>query len=303
MCPTGSALHSPSSQAADAAHHVTEVRPRRGWQLIDFGELWRARDLIWMFTVRDVKVRYKQTFFGYAWAVVVPVIQVLVLSVFFGMLLGVGGKVDEAAGRAVPYPLFALTGQIVWNFFNTIVSGASTSLQANAGIIRKIYVPRLSLPLSSLGKPTVDVLVVFLLMVGLTVFYAVGTDYEVALTWRLLLSPLPLLGVIVPALGVGLIMSALTVNYRDLSYVLPFVISMLFYVTPVIYPVEILPEGFEWLIYLNPVAGFVQASRGLVMDMPVDWLGVLISVGLSAGLLVYGLFYFAKVEREFADVA
>jgi len=288
---------------ADIARCRTEIRPRRGWARVDLRELWRARDLLAMFAARDIKVRYKQTFFGYAWAVIVPSVQVLVFSVFFGAMLGVGDRVDEAAGRPLPYPLFALAGQIVWNFFKMSVDGASRSLLDNGQIIRKIYIPRLVLPISALGKPSVDTAVVFVLMVGLTVFYAVEGSFAVEVTPTLAAAPLLLVAAAIPALAIGLIMAAITVHYRDLTYVLPFVISILFYVTPVIYPVDVLPDGYRWLIYLNPIAGFVDAHRACVMQLPINWVGLATSAGLSVVLLGFGLLLFARTERAFADVA
>ena len=283
--------------------HLIEIGPRTGWQAIDLRELWRSRDLLGMFALRDIKVRYKQTFFGYLWAVVVPAVQVLVFSVFFGSVLGVSDKVNAAAGKALPYPLFALTGQIVWNFFQQTFNGASGSLMANAGIIRKIYVPRLILPLASAGKPALDTAVVWLLMVGLTVWYAYDARFEVPLSWELLWSPLLLAGAVVPALALGLIAAALTVSYRDLQSVLPFITSMLFFVTPVIYSVELLPEGFEGLLFLNPICGFVEAHRGVTMGTAVNWWGLGISAYVSVVLLVFGAFLFTRIERRFADVA
>lgn len=287
----------------DAATRRTYLRARAGWQRIDVAELWRARDLLWIFIVRDVKVRYKQTFFGSAWALLVPLTQVLVFTVFFGNVLGVSERVDRAAGRTLPYPLFALSGQIVWNLFRMITEGASTSLLTNAAIIRKIYVPRLLLPLSALGKPAADTAVVFVLLVVFAAWYAADPGSGVQLTWRFALSPLLLAGAAVPALGIGLIMAAVTVNYRDLQYILPFFTSILFFVTPVIYSVELLPPHLAWLMYFNPVAGFVEAHRAVTMTLPVDLLGLSISVAVAVVLLVAGLLLFARAERHFADVA
>jgi lipopolysaccharide transport system permease protein len=288
--------------SGEAATRRTYIRPRRGWQAIDVAELWRSRDLLWIFTARDIKVRYKQTFFGFAWALIVPIAQVLVFTIFFGQALGVGDRINRAAGKALPYPLFALTGQIVWNFFKMTVDGASSSLLTNAAIIRKIYIPRLVLPLSALGKPAVDTAMVWLLMGVLLGWYAADADSGVQASWAVLLSPLLLLGSAIPALGLGLIVAALTVNYRDLQHVLPVFTQLLFFVTPVIYSVEILPERLAWLMHLNPVAGFVQAHRAVVMGLPFDWTALGISLGLSTLLLAAGLFYFARVERHVADV-
>ncbi|HXE79722.1 MAG TPA: ABC transporter permease [Vicinamibacterales bacterium] len=294
----------PAPASVDApANRTTEIKPRSGWQAIDLAELWRARDLLWIFTVRDVKVRYKQTFLGFAWALIVPVAQVLVFTVFFGSALGIGDRINRAAGRTLPYPLFALTGQIVWNFFKMTVDGASNSLLTNAAILRKIYVPRLVLPLSALGKPAVDTAMVFLLMAALVAWYAAESGSGVEPSWHVLLSPLLLAGSAIPALGLGLIVAAITVSYRDLQHVLPIFTQLLFFVTPVIYSVEILPARLAWLMYFNPAAGFVQAHRAVVIGLPVDWGTLTSSLALSTVLLVFGLFCFARAERQVADVA
>jgi lipopolysaccharide transport system permease protein len=295
-----------SSRAVDqveVASRRTYIRPRRGWRAVDVGELWRARDLLWIFTLRDIKVRYKQTFLGFTWALVVPVVQILVFSIFFGRVLGVGERVNEAAGRALPYPLFALTGQVVWNFFKGTVDGASMSLLANGDLLRKIYVPRLVLPLASVGKPAMDTAVAFLLMIGLAAWYAADPAADVMLSGQLAIALVFLVASAIPALGLGLVVAAVTVSYRDLQHVLPLFTSLLFFATPVIYSVDLLPERFAWMIYLNPVAGFVQAHRAAVLGLPFDWAGIALSFGLSVALFVFGLFYFTKAERRFADVA
>jgi lipopolysaccharide transport system permease protein len=289
--------------ARELATRRTTIRPRRGWRMVELRELWRARDLLWIFTVRDVKVRYKQTFFGLGWAIVVPVIQVLVFTVFFGEVLGVSDRVNAAAGRALPYALFALTGQIVWNFFKMTVDGASASLINNAGIIRKIYVPRLVLPLSALGKPAVDTGAVFLLMLGVLAWHVGDPASGIELSRSVLAAPVLLAGAALPAIGIGLIVAAVTVNYRDLQHVMPFLTSILFFMTPVIYSVELLPDRLAWLLYFNPAAGFVHAHRAAVLGLPFDWLGLGIATALSLALVVFGLFYFARAERDFADVS
>ena len=294
------ALHGKPAAAPDRRTHI---RPRHGWQAIDLRELWRARDLLWIFTLRDVTVRYKQTFFGLAWALVVPMVQILVFSVFFGAVLGVSDRVNQAAGRILPYPLFALSGQIVWNFFKATLDGASNSLVANAAIIRKIYIPRLILPLASVGRPSVDAAVVFLLLTGLTAWYAADPAADISFSPGFLLAPVLLAASAIPALAVGLIVAAITVSYRDLQQVMPFFTSMLFFVTPVIYSVDILPPRLAWLIYLNPAAGFVQAHRAAAMNLPMDVWGLAVSLSISIVLLVFGLFYFTRAERRFADVA
>ncbi len=288
---------------ATPEHPTIHLRPRRGWQAVDVPELWRARDLIWLFALRDVKVRYKQTFFGYAWALLVPAAQVLVFTVVFGKALGVEDTLREVYGRDLPYPLFALAGQLVWNFFKTGVDGAAGSLINNGHIVRKVYVPRLVLPIASIGKPLADAAVVLLLLLGTTLWFASDPAWDVDLTWKMLLAPLALLGVALPALAIGLISASLTVNFRDLQYVLPLGLQILFYVSAVIYPLEVLPEHLQTLAYLNPAVGFIKLAQWCVLDLPLWWPGVLISLGVSAVILVAGVAWFARAERVFADVA
>ena len=293
----------PLDSSTQADRRRVEIRPHTGWQAVDLGEVWRARDLLALFALRDIKVRYKQTFFGYAWALVVPSVQVLVFSVFFGRVLGAEKQVNEAAGQDLPYPLFALTGLIVWNFFSAFFGGASGSLMGNGNIIRKIYVPRLILPLAAVGKPAMDAAVVWCLMMGLLGYYAVSGGNDVTFSWRLILSPPLLLCAVLPALAMGLIFASLTVHYRDLQSVMPFVSSILFYLTPVVYSVKLLPESLSWLLYLNPVAGFVENHRAVLMGLPMNWPGLLISLVWSSALLALGAMLFTRMERQFADVA
>ncbi|BAM03528.1 ABC transporter permease [Phycisphaera mikurensis] len=289
---------------ATAPEHPTiHLRPRAGWQAVDLPELWRARDLIWLFALRDVKVRYKQTFFGYAWALLVPAAQVLVFTIVFGKALGVEKMLKESFGRDLPYPLFALAGQLVWNFFKTGVDGASGSLINNGHIVRKVYVPRLVLPIASIGKPLADAAVVLLLLLGATLWYAADSAWDVGLSWRVVLAPLALVGVALPALGIGLISASLTVNFRDLQYVLPLGLQILFYVSAVIYPLEVLPEHLQTLAYLNPAVGFVKLGQWAVLGLPLWVPGLLISLAVSAVLVIVGVAWFARAERVFADVA
>lgn len=298
--------HPPEPSVQAAPHRFptrTYIRPRRGWQAVNVVELWRTRELLWIFATRDIKVRYKQTFFGLAWAVVVPLIQIAVFTIFFGSALGVSERVDQAAGRELPYPLFALTGLIAWNLFKTSLDGASMSLLTHANIIRKIYLPRVLLPLSAIGKPAVDTAVTWVLMFGMALWYASSPDPAISLSSRLLASPLLLAGGMVPGLAIGLIVAAITVSYRDLQHVLPFLTSILFFVTPVIYSVDLLPPTLAWLLYVNPVVGFVHAHRAVVMGLPIEWAGLAVSAGVSTALLIFGLLYFARAERQFADVA
>jgi lipopolysaccharide transport system permease protein len=183
------------------------------------------------------------------------------------------------------------------------VDGSSNSMLSNAHIIRKIYMPRLILPLAALGRPLIDAAIVFVLMTAMMTFYVSQGSHDIRFSATFALSPLILLGSAVPALGIGLIVAAITVHYRDLQHVMPFFTQILFYATPVIYSVNVLPERVASFIYLNPMAGFVQAHRAAVLGLPIDWAGLGVSFGFSLVLLVFGLFYFARAERHFADVA
>jgi lipopolysaccharide transport system permease protein len=291
----------PSNKPA-AASRRTYVRPRTGWQAIDFAELWRSRDLLGMFAIRDVKVRYKQTFFGYAWAVVVPIVQVVVFTFIFGNVLGVSDKVSETYGRVIPYAMFVLTGQVAWNFFKGVIDGSGGSLLNNAGIIRKIYVPRLILPLSAVAKPAVDAAVVYVLMLIGAIWLSTG-DNDIRIAPTILLSPLLLAGVAIPGLAIGLFAASITVSYRDLVHVLPFAVGILFYLTPVLLPVQLLPDAWQWLLLLNPTTGFVESLRASVLGLPMPWMSLLISFVFSTLLLVAGCFFFARSERAFADLS
>jgi len=287
----------------DLSHKRTYLRPRSGWSSVDLKSLWETRDLLWMLAWRDIQVQYKQTFFGFAWAIIVPFVQIVVFTIFFGKLLGVGDKIDEVAERQIPYPLFALSGQVIWNCFSSGVTGASNGLLANAAIVRKVYVPRLALPLAGLGKPTLDALIASVFLYVLAAWYAGVPDNDVWLSYKLPLTIIFLAASLIPALAMGMIFAAITVFYRDLKLVLPFLLQILFYATPVIYPAELVPDQYRWLLFVNPAGGFVSAHRACVLDLPINWLGVILSMVVSVALLIFGTLFFTRAERHFADVA
>ena len=275
---------------------LTVLRPRSGWQVVDLAELWRFRDLLWIFALRDIKIRYKQTMLGALWAVIQPVVQMVVFAVFFGKMLGVEDRIEQIEGRVVPYAVFALSGQVLWNFFNATVTTSANSLLANAEILRKIYVPRIILPFSSAGAPLVDGVIAFVVLLLLMLYY------QQPLVLSILLAPVVALGAIIAALGVGILLAALSVSYRDFKYMVPFMVQIWFFVTPVIYPVAILPEDYAWVLYLNPMAGIIETHRAVVLGTTLNVDGLMLSFGVAVLLLVAGLFYFGRVERRFADV-
>ncbi len=286
----------PSPVPAPSTEPLAVLRPRSGWQLVDMAELWRFRDLLWIFALRDIKIRYKQTMLGALWAVIQPVAQMIVFTLFFGKMLGVEDRIEQIEGRVVPYAVFSLSGQVLWNFFNATVTTSANSLLANAEILRKIYVPRIILPFSSAGAPLVDGAVAFVVLLGLMLYY------QQPMGWTILLAPVVALGAIVAALGVGILLAALSVSYRDFKYMVPFMVQTWFFLTPVIYPVDVLPEKYAWMLYLNPMAGIIETHRSVMLGTSLNVDGLLLSAGMAVSLLVVGLFYFGRVERRFADV-
>lgn len=269
---------------------VTVREPRRGFDLLGLARLWTSRDLLRYLTLRDIQVRYKQTLLGALWAILQPLTMMVVATVFFGKLLRVEESVDA------PYPVFFYAGMLPWTFFAASVSASSNSLVSNAAMLQKIYFPRLVLPAAALGAPAVDLCVSMLVLFGLMT--AFGTGFGMGL----LLLPVLFVSVVIAALGVGVPLAALSVTYRDFRYVVPFLVQVWFLLTPVIYPVTVVPEQYRWLLQLNPVGGVIEGFRGVVLGQPIDWLAWATSTAVALALLFAGLAFFSRAERRFADV-
>ncbi len=275
---------------------VIRIRPSRGWAAIRFRELWSFRELLYFLIWRDVKVRYKQTALGASWAVLQPLLTMVVFSVFFGGL----GRVSSDGH---PYPLFSFAGLLPWNLFSHGVSLTSNIFVGSANLIKKVYFPRLLMPIATVLAAVVDFLVAFLVLLGLMAVYGVAP------TWRMLALPPLVLLVIGATLGVGMLFATLNVEYRDVRYVLPFFIQLGLFVTPVIYPSsEVLPrmaaKGIPgWLYGLNPMAGVIEGFRWAILSSDTHPGPLLVtSVLVTATLLVAGAFYLRRMERTFADV-
>ncbi len=267
------------------------IRRRRGWIPVDLGELWQFRDLLYLLTWRDIKVRYKQTLLGATWAVLQPVLNMAVFSLLFGRYLGVPSD-------GIPYPVFVFAGLLPWTYFSSALSASSGSLVASSHLITKVYFPRLFIPVSACLSSLLDFLISCLALAGLMAWYGI-----VPSPGGVLLVPLLVALVSIAAAGCGLWLSALTVEYRDFRYVVPFVLQVWMFVTPVIYPATVLPERFRGWLALNPMAGLVEAFRAAVLGhRPIPLAPLLLSSAVAAALLVSGLFFFRKVERSFADV-
>lgn len=269
---------------------VTIIRPRKGWIAIDWHELWEARELLYFLVLRDVTVRYKQTVLGVAWAVLQPLFSMLIFTVIFGRLA-------KMPSDGHPYALFVYAGLLPWMFFANAVTGASQSLVNQQALLTKIYLPRLFVPAASIGGGLVDLAVSFGVFACLMVFYGVAPG------WGAFALPVLVLLTVVAAMGVGLCLAAITVTYRDFRYVIPFMVQAWMYVSPVIYPVSLVPPQWQWMLALNPMAGIIDGYRSALLGQPWNLVTLSISAVSAVAMLAYGLLYFRKTERRFADIA
>lgn len=287
--PNVSPANAQAREAFFGHEKVTVIGPPSGWRMLDLGELWAYRELLWVLATRDVMVRYKQTVLGAAWAVIRPLLTMAIFTVIFGRL----AKMPSAG---MPYAVFVFAGLLPWMFFSGTVSGAGSSLVGSAHLVSKVYFPRLVIPISALGVPFVDLLVSTVVLFGLMAWY------RVPLTWHLALVPLLLVAVAMAALGAGTLLSALTVAYRDFRHLEPFLLQVWMYLTPVIYPVSLFPPRWRWVLYLNPMAGLTEAFRSAFLGLPFDIPGLLVSLAAALLMCVAGVAYFERMERRFADV-
>lgn len=269
--------------------HLTVLEPPKGWRTLDLKEMLAYRELLWVLTMRDVKVRYKQTVLGFAWAIIQPVAMMAVFSVFFGHLA-------KMPSDGYPYPIFVYAGLLPWTFFAAAINASNNSLLGAAGMLNKVYFPRLIIPLASVGGTLVDFLISGAILLLLMLYYGVGWSMN------LLMAPVLVVGVITCAVGVGTLLSALTVAYRDFRYIVPFMVQFWMFATPVVYPASLVPEKWQWVLALNPMAGIIEGFRSAFLDRPFDFANLAISLAAGVVLFLVGVAYFEKVERRFADI-
>ncbi|MFA5927115.1 MAG: ABC transporter permease [Patescibacteria group bacterium] len=268
-----------------------EISPPKGLIQINLSELWRYRDLLFIFVWRDVKVRYKQTVLGIIWAIFQPLLVMVIFTVFFGQLA-------KIPSDGVPYPIFVYSGLLLWNYFSSALTNASDCLIVNESIIKKVYFPRLILPISTAITPIIDFFFALIVLLGLMWYYGFAPSLS-----SILILVLLLLISLLTALGLGLFLASVNAKYRDVRYILPFFIQVLMYITPVIYPVSIIPARFQWIMYLNPMAGVITAARAtLLHTAALDGRSPIIALGISLLIFILGVGYFRKTERFFADV-
>jgi lipopolysaccharide transport system permease protein len=266
------------------------VEPRHGWLSLGLGELWRYRELLYFLTWRDIKVRYKQTLLGILWAILQPVMTMVVFSVIFGNLA-------KLPSEGFPYPIFTFTALLPWQLFAFALTSSSNSLINNQNLITKVYFPRLIIPIASVLVGVVDFAISLLILIGFLIYY------HIPFTFRFLTLPFFVLMAIASSLAVGLWLAALNVKYRDVRYMVPFITQFWMYATPVAFSLELIPQKWRYLVSLNPMTGVVEGFRWAILGKTSDILSLLlISGGVVVALLIGGLIYFRRMEDEFADI-
>jgi lipopolysaccharide transport system permease protein len=269
---------------------ILRIQPSSGWVSLKLGELWAYRELLYFLIWRDVKVRYKQTALGAAWAIIQPVSTMVVFSLFFG-------KLAKMPSDGIPYPIFSFAALVPWTFFSTGLAQSSNSLVASAKLITKVYFPRLVIPLATVLAGVVDFVLALLVLLAM-MFY-----YQIVPTINVLWLPLFLLLAVVTSLGVGLWLSSLNVKYRDVRYVVPFLTQFWLFATPIAYPSSLLQEPWRTIYGLNPMVGVVEGFRWALLGSRISaWSIVLVSALAALFVLITGAFYFRRMEKNFADI-
>jgi lipopolysaccharide transport system permease protein len=271
------------------ADPVVIIEPNRAWSAVELRDLWAFRELLYFLTWRDVKVRYKQTELGVAWAIIQPLLTMLIFTIFFGRLAGVPSD-------NVPYPIFAYAGLLPWTFFANSISNSGNSLVGSTNLITKVYFPRIIIPGAAVAAGLVDFAIAFVILVLLMIYY------RVPVTWSFLMFPVLVLLTTLLALSLGMWLSALNVKYRDVRFALPFLIQLGLFVSPVIYPVSFLPRKLAWLLSLNPMTGIIEGFRSSLFGRPFNWAALAISTAITLILLVYSSYSFRRMEKSFADI-
>lgn len=266
-----------------------KIRPSRSWVSLNLRDLWTYRELLYFLTWRDIKVRYKQTLLGAAWAIIQPLFTMLIFTLFFGKLAGLPSD-------NIPYPIFAYAGLLPWTFFANAVTNSGNSLVGNSNLITKVYFPRMIIPGAAVAAGFLDFAIAFLVLLGLMVYYGI------ALTWTITMFPALLLLTGLLALGAGMWMSALNVRYRDIRYALPFLIQLLMFASPIIYPLNLIPGKWRWIVALNPLTGIIEGYRASLLGRSFDWMALAISTIITLVLLICSAYAFRRMEKSFADI-
>ena len=244
---------------------------------------------MWVMIVRDIKVRYKQTVMGVAWALIQPLTMMLIFTLIFGNLA-------KIPSDGYPYPIFVFSGLLAWNFFSSSVSSAGMSLVGSSNLVSKVYFPRIIIPISSIGVSLVDFSISCLILLAMMLYYSQDISANIVYL------PFFLCGLMMVSIGLGGWLAAVTVSYRDFRYVIPYMLQVWMYLTPVIYPITFVPEKWRWLLYLNPMYAWINGIRASFLGQPIDQFGTIISAILSLSIFMLGMYYFEKTQRKFADI-
>lgn len=279
-----------SADAHPAAPQIVELRPDRGWLDLDLGAVWRYRELLLVLMLRDIQVLYKQAALGAGWAILQPVFAVTIFSIVFGVFA-------RMPSDGVPYPVFAFAGVLPWTYFAEAVRRSGTGLVTDAELVRKIYFPRLIMPLANVISPLLDFCIAFVVLLIVMAFYGIAPS------WKMLVIPPLMLVAALLALSIGLWLGPINVRFRDVKHTLPFLIQIWMYASPIVYPLSLVPEQWQWAYSLNPMVGVIEGFRWAVFDRgEPNFTALGVSAGVIAVLLAGGLVFFRRMERTFADV-
>ncbi len=286
-----------AQDSPEAAPAPVVIEPHGGWPSVNWAELWSKRELLFFLTWRNVRVRYKQTVLGALWALLQPFLAMVVLTIVFNNLLGLGGRLMGDAAPDTPYPLFLFAGLLPWQFFSKAVQRSSASVVADAPLVGRVYFPRLVLPMASVGAALIDFALSFLILIGLMVYYGVAPSAGL-----LVVVPLSAATAAV-ALGVGSLLGALNAAYRDLRHIVPFLLQLWFYATPLLWALSKVPDRLRPIAALNPMCGIVEACRwAIVPGWPFPGRALAISLLVCVVLFAIGLRCFRRIERDLADI-
>ena len=281
------------SSEAEKSAEITYIKPAGAWLSLDLKDLWTYRELLYFLTWRDVKVRYKQTAIGVLWAILQPVLTTAIFTVIFS-------TVARFESQNVPYPLFALSGFLIWLFVFNSISFSANSLVGNTNLVTKIYFPRLIVPVSATLSGLFDLLFSFAVLAALMFFYVAKS--AVALSWQIALVPVFIILTILLSVSLGTLFSALNVRFRDVKFALPFALQVWMFASPIFYPPEILSEKARFLLAFNPLTGILQGFRAALFAQNFDWLTIGISSAVIVVLMLVSLFVFKRMEDDFADL-
>jgi lipopolysaccharide transport system permease protein len=268
---------------------ITKIKPSGVWITLDLSDLWAYRELLYFLTVRDIKIRYKQTALGVMWAVLQPVLTTAIFTVLFS-------RFAQFETKQVPYPLFALSGLMIWLFVHTSIAMASNSFVGNVNLVTKVYFPRLIVPISAVLAGLFDLVFSFAMLIILMIFY--GTTPSV----KIVFMPLFLILAIIQTLAIGTLTSALNVRFRDVKFALPFILQVWMIASPIFYPMNILPEKWRLLFAINPLTGILEGFRSSLFGTPFDWEVIGISAVSTLFITIFSLFVFKRMEDDFADL-